>query len=587
MKPFQIEIITQETATIGFDELKKISLDYERKFETVSCCKNKVFTEGCKIKIFSDSEIQICNSCAFDLYEMIYINLKNLDNNSLCYLRIIDCELILNKAELNFVLQKFEKYISFLYKEHLSYDIFDDLSPIKEKLIQKNNKPISLSDDELEYYDSLSTGQKKEYILFKTFSKIKNCNKKKLFTHNDHNSSINKKDFQVYCMPHNIPCKSSEHNEYRESVMILVNPFIKDFRFSFCSDCLHNFGLTLLKLYSDSSVLEYSRANFKVEYIVSDVVCLISGTIEQQMYRIHIFNNVFVLSKEYYDLLTEAVICSAAFKELYYDDYSEFIRFNLLCEINEDIELRNQMLKEKQQAEVEAEKFAELQKELQEQSQIERESFIFQISDLKSEIEKLNKEKNSLERVIAVYQKEKHKRENKAEEQQRKLIQKEIQERKYFDTHILDCVKQRQGDYILALPKDRNALYSGILKVTKIKGFSCKTLYHGYEYSADAIIQTYRKDDPLCLAACSGCIKAINNGLRKVNPRDTYFYDSKKDLEIRYISNNDSHKCHSCGNKHKHCYYVRLCNVVFYLCEKCRTSWIGQLERVPFDLKNS
>lgn len=594
MKPFQIELVNQDVVTVDFEELKCFSLDYERKIETVRCCKDKVFTEACHIVMPANKVIIICNACVFNLYEMLYMTWCGLKKNDICQLQIFEYKLLLNKPELNFILQKLERYIQFLYEEHLSYDIFDNMSSIKEKLIQKFRQSILLSDEESEYYNSLTCGQKKEFLLSKSYLKTSNCSKKKTFSTQNRKSSINKKDFQVYCMIRNIPCKSSRHDNYRESVIVLINQYISGFRFSFCSDCLHNFGLTLLNMYYDSTLKEYKRDSFKVEYIVSDYPCLISGVKESKMYRVYIYNNVFVLSKKYFELLTKTIICSTAFKELFFDDYSEYLRFNHSFEISKDVELRKEMIRAKKLAETELQIYKNLENEIKTQNNIERENFIVQISDLKytitkSEEEKsyLNRENQRLKTIISALQDEEHKRQLDVEKQEQKRIKEEIHQRNYFDTHILDCVKPRQSDYVLGFPKDKNKLYSGILKVTQISGFLCKTLYHSYEHYANAIIQTYRKDDPLCIAVCSDCLNAINRGLRKVGPNNTYLYDRHRELEIRYLSNGNGKVCHSCGKMHENCYYIRLCYVVFYLCEDCKTSWIGQMERVKFDLKNN
>lgn len=122
--------------------------------------------------------------------------------------------------------------------------------------------------------------------------------------------------------------------------------------------------------------------------------------------------------------------------------------------------------------------------------------------------------------------------------------------------------------------------YNGLLKITANNDFSCRTLKHLLPTKADVIIETYQKNDPLCLAICNDCIRDILNGFKQVDINNTYYCDWTKNMEIRYIKNNNSATvCHSCGKKENSNYYVRLCNVAFHLCENCKSYWIVQLSK--------
>lgn len=584
MKKFDIRIIETEEQTVGFQLLKNIQLQYNKKIGTVNCCPNIILADACIITIKNDYSWELCNNCVFDLLVLLSSFLKQINANEICELKILDDYLILNKAEIKLLVQKFEQYIHYLYDEHWSDRVFDNLSQEKEYFIERWKRPIKLSDEEAEQLKTLSNGLSSEFLLIKKLQNtIKNGEKKKVFSSLDCKTSFVSDSLSVYCVPKDFPCKSSIHSVKRNSVLILANDLIKGFVFSFCSDCLYNFGLTLITIYNDDSLIEYSRGSFKVEHTrKQNANCLFSNKRDKKMYSVHIYNSSFYLCKQYYELLTETIVYSSAFKELYPNEFANFDKIVSKKRQKQEQERINTLNKLNEQAENAIEDCAKEKQLLQD----ERENYLEEITTLKENCNQLENEITRLEKAIKYYQDDKQKKMLAAEKKAQKAFEIQQKQIAYFSSHILDCSKSRKDILNLGYRSKTDPYKAGLLKTTYMDDFDCKILKHDYKKAAKVILETYRDDDVFCVPACQDCIEQIVKGLKKVGPNNTFYYNFNSKLEVRYLNRFISSKCYSCGSKNGGCYYIRFYNVAFHLCEECRSLWIVQLSKIYLKLNN-
>lgn len=335
------------------------------------------------------------------------------------------------------------------------------------------------------------------------------------------------------CIPQK-KCSIKDHKNIDSIVSIITNK-TDGFAFSFCPNCLYDFGYVLKEIYRHPDFDYIKKGYFSIKSIKKEEHCFFCGEDNSKTYRIKIYDKTLYTDYQCLRKLAFSIISSAAYKELFFDEYIEF---------------RNAYLHQK--------------------SILER-----------------NEKKAEKAKTIAKIEKERVKITHKLEqEMSEKLSIKKLKSNQallnLFSTRVLYCQRDKSHGQNLGYPKTKIEKYP-FEKFTTIyiEGIDSRTFHHNTKQQSDVIMYVDRPNDKWCFSFTYKDLKTFRNALQNVNEANPYHIDDIRGFEIRRISRFGQNEfCYFCGNENYEQYNVRFGRISFSFCKDCKEKIIEQITEI-------
>lgn len=520
-----------------------------------------------QIYFIKDKRITLCRKCSFKLQGVIkeffsthndiffedIFSIRTIGTNEMeitletpIELSIYNKKIQMTKSQLKTFYDQLSSNNKYYFENHLLP--IENISSYQTEIIKNWRKKIKAINPDFDDFFKLSLAQRGMQVatgMINLHLKAKESVKKFFIIDKEKYESYPSVYFLSFCCIPNFKCSIKSHKSINAVFNIITN-ITDGFAYSFCPDCLYDFGYVLKEVYLNPNINEVQKGFFKITRIENDGYCFFDGRSDSIIYRINIENKFLDVNFNYLEKMAIVVLSSAAYKELFRHEYlkyrNEYIKRNKLIKAKKRLVNNAKFEREKELAKLEVKKKCDEEKEI-----------------AKLEIKKKCDEENNFKQTIS----------NKA------LLE-------IFNKKVLICQKSKKGQKNLGYRKNKAEEYGfDGFKTIYIEGIDCHTLKHISPKQSDIIFYLDRPDDQLYLSFSKEDLRMLRGALLNTNENNPYYINNYKNFEIRRISGFfDNDFCYFCGNKNGPKYFTKFGYVAFSFCDDCKKKIIKQIDDV-------
>ena len=412
----------------------------------------------------------------------------------------------------------------------------EESSYYQNLIVNKWNVQLKKANSKFYDFDSFTPAQKGLFLSNKRLKhhyEAQSCSNELVLNESIYKGLSGNYFYTFSCIPQN-KCSIKEYKSIGSIVSIITNK-TDGFAFSFCPNCLYDFGYVLKEVYCHPDFDYIQKGYFSIKSTEKTERCFFCGEDNSKTYQLKIYDKTLYTDYQCLRKLAFAMISSAAYKELFFDEYIEF-----------------------------------------------RNAYIHQKSILERNEKKVEKAK-----TIAKIEKERVKITHKLEqEMSEKLSIKKLKSNQallnLFSTRVLYCQRDKSHEQNLGYPKTKIEKYP-FEKFTTIyiEGIDSRTFHHNTKQQSDVIMYVDRPNDRWCFSFTYKDLKTFRNALQNVNEANPYHIDDIRGFEIRRISRFGQNEfCYFCGNENYEQYNVRFGRISFSFCKDCKEKIIEQITEI-------
>lgn len=541
---------TEKTGTdtlISSTDLKHILLTSSKTLTNLNCC-NKKIADGVYFYISgSENKIEICNDCLTKLYEQAS-NLRIKSSRKKVSIFISGIMIEFDSKYLPILISKMQNYFRSLYKQHTRDDLFSN-SEILNRYIEKRKGSFGETPKDTKITKNFSAGEKRFYYTNKRLKKdLGYCNKYPIIYLNS--ADDKPAHFHIFSVLENQTC-SFNHNAKKHSVIVISDQREKGFTFSFCENHLLDLATLLFKATYDVKNRFTKVGEFEVEKNKFQNNCYMLMETNAQ-YKLSLRKGIVFLSKEAFNELTNLILTSKTFSELYPIESSQFM---LLLEINENKKRKDNQQKIKTYKALLSEQNNEIDELKRSQFYLERENKV-----LHDELESLDLENLQKTRY----------------NQQLSSVSENIINCLHKNTTINLGISKKKA-------KKDPVSHIEFFFTPCVESKTFQTISFDSN-PLTAIIRTNRPGDKLCLALSLKDVEILIHGIETVFHEKIPYYDEFTNFSILILSEKNNEHCYFCGNQQtSNRYCVNINHLRFVLCEDC----LALLEQNLTKIKNT